>query len=138
MIILDTNVLSELMRPQPNPAVVSWVAKQSTAELFTTTITQAEILYGLALLPAGNRRHQLTKAAEDMFGEDFAGRLLAFDSAAAREFATIAAERRQSGKGISQLDAQIVSIASSRGAQLATRNVDDFSGCGVGVLNPWD
>lgn len=117
MIVFDTNVLPELMRPTPSEAVLRWFAGRSAATLFTTTITQAEILFGLALLPEGRRRNDLLTAAEQMFAEDFADRVLPFDSMAAKAFAPIAA---------------------SRGGALATRDVADFLDCGVPIVNPWE
>lgn len=138
MIVLDTNVLSELMRPTPSEAVLRWFAGRSAATLFTTTITQAEILFGLALLPEGRRRSDLLVAAEQMFAEDFAGRVLPFDSMAAKAFAPIAAGRRQQGRPTGAFDAQIAAIAASHGAALATRNVADFLDCGVPIINPWE
>ncbi len=137
MIILDSNVLSEVMRPSPAMQVLHWMAAHPTGELFTTTITQAEILYGLELLPKGRRRTALQSAVEAMFEEDFAGRILPFDGAAARMFAKIAAARRALGRPITQFDAQVAAIASSRGAAVATRNTGDFEHCGVTVMNPW-
>jgi hypothetical protein len=137
MIILDTNVLSELMRPKPASRVTTWVAKQPAAELFTTTITEAEIFYGIELLTAGKRRQNLLAAAEAMFEEDFGGRICGFDSDAARVFSRISAHRRALGKPISHADAQIAAIARARGAKLATRNVADFQDCGVDVVDPW-
>ncbi|BAC89619.1 type II toxin-antitoxin system VapC family toxin [Gloeobacter violaceus] len=138
MIILDTNVLSELMRALPSQKVQRWVATRPSASLFTTTVTQAEILYGLALMPTGRRREQLEAAVQSIFEEDLGGRVLPFDSAAACEFGVLAAARRQAGRPIAQFDAQIVAIARSRGAALATRNVDDFESCGVQLFNPWN
>jgi len=138
MIILDTNVLSELMRPAPSPAVRAWVASQPAARLYTTTITQAEILYGLALIIDGRRRSALTNAAAQMFAEDFADRLLGFDAAAAEAFAPIAAARRQQGRPMAAFDAQIAAIAASQAAELATRNVADFLDCGIHLINPWE
>ena len=138
MIVLDTNVLSELMKATPSEAVSSWVARQPPSSLFITTVAQAEILNGLALLPSGSRRDKLRAAAQAMFEEDFAGRILPFDIAAAYQFAEIAAERRQSGRPISQFDAQIAAIARSRGAALSTRNISDFEGCGLQIFNPWN
>jgi toxin FitB len=138
MIVLDTNVLSELMKAAPSEVVSSWVARQPPSSLFITTVAQAEILYGLALLPSGRRRNELGAAAQAMFEEDFAGRILPFDIAAAYQFAEIAAERRQSGRPISQFDAQIAAIARSRGAALSTRNISDFEECGLQVFNPWN
>ena len=137
MIVLDTNVISELMRPTPDARVMAWMAQQPMAGLFTTTITQAEIFYGLALLPQGRRRDDLVVAAQQMFDVDLAGRALSFDIDAAMIYAEIAAGRRQIGKPISQIDAQVAAVARSRGAQLATRNVPDFVDCGIVVVNPW-
>lgn len=137
MIILDTNVVSELMRPKPSEPVATWVAKQPATELFTTAITQAEILFGIELLARGKRREGLVLAAEAMFAEDFSGRILAFGSDAAHAFAKIAASRRALGKPIGQVDAQIAAIAQVQRAELATRNVVDFSDCGVEIVNPW-
>ena len=137
MIVLDTNVLSELMRPAPSEAVERWVAAHPASSLFTTTITQSEILYGVALLPRGRKRSAIEEAVEATFEEDFAGRILPFDTAAARAFAAVAVERRKAGRPIGQLDAQIAAIAQSRSAAVATRNVSDFEGCGLIVHNPW-
>ena len=138
MIILDTNVLSELMRPAPSPVVRAWVASQPATRLYATTITQAEILNGLALVADGNRRNALANAARQMFAEDFADRLLEFDAAAAEAFASIAAARRQQRRPMATLDAQIAAIAASQAAELATRNVADFLDCGILLINPWD
>jgi hypothetical protein len=137
VIVLDTNVLSELMRPKPATTVAKWVAKQSAASLFTTTITQAAILHGVLLLPEGRRRDAIDAAADAMFEEDFAGRILPFGSHAAHAYAEIAAARRRLGRPISQFDAQIAAIAFSTGAGVATRNVPDFEGCGIHVIDPW-
>ena len=137
MIILDTNVLSELMRPNPAPSVSAWVAKQSAGELSTTSITEAELLYGIELLAKGKRREQLLAAADAMFTEDLAGRLYGFDSDAARAFSKIAARRRGLGRPISHADAQIAAIAQVRSATLATRNVMDFQNCGIELIDPW-
>ena len=137
MIILDTNVLSELMKPKPAAPVVAWIGEQPTAGLYTTAITQAEILHGLMLLPAGRRRRALEAAVTSMFAEDFEGRILGFGSDAAPPYARIATDRRRAGRPISQFDAQIAAIAWATGATVATRNVDDFEGYGVKVLNPW-
>lgn len=137
MIILDTNVISELLTPKPSIAVESWVADQPPASLFTTTVTQAEILYGVRLLPDGKRRRNLLAAIEPIFSEDFAGRMLSFDRDAADAYASLAVGRRQAGRPISQFDAQIAAIALSRGAAVATRNVMDFSEIGIEVIDPW-
>ena len=137
MIVFDTNVLSELMRPQPSPAVVAWMSAQTPDDLFTTTITIAEVLYGVEILPKGKRHDQLVRQAEATFAEDFAGRILSFDEQSARLFALIAATRRTHGRPIGDQDAQIASIARAHGAALATRNTHDFEGCGVRLINPW-
>lgn len=137
MIILDTNVLSELMRPAPAARVLTWVGKQLAAELYTTSITEAEILFGIELLPKGKRREGLLTAAEAIFSQDFAGRIFAFDSDAARAFARIVARRRALGKPILHGDGQIAAIAQVNGAKLATRNVDDFRDCDIDVIDPW-
>ncbi|MDL2402979.1 type II toxin-antitoxin system VapC family toxin [Rhizobium mayense] len=138
MIILDTNVISELLTPSPSTTVEAWLAAQPPLSIFTTATTQAEILYGLRLLPSGRRRSQLEAAILPIFEEDFAGRVLAFDSEAASAYSVIATSRRQEGRPISQFDAQIAAIAASRGATLATRNVPDFLGTGIVIINPWD
>lgn len=137
MIVLDTNVLSELMRPEPDASLLEWLASQPSASIFTTTVTQAEILYGIALLPEGKRRDGLLEAARAMFDEDLVGHVLSFDRDAALAYAEVAAHRRLVGKPISQFDAQIAAIARSRGAQLATRNARDFDDCDLTVIDPW-
>ncbi|AFZ50170.1 type II toxin-antitoxin system VapC family toxin [Dactylococcopsis salina] len=137
MIILDTNVVSELMKINPSIKVIKWVASYSPQNLFTTTITQAEILYGLAILPLGKRRNDLEESAQKMFEVEFKNRVLAFDTKAAIIFSEIAAKRRQLGKPISQADAQIAAIAKSYGASIATRNVSDFEDCNILIINPW-
>jgi toxin FitB len=137
MIVLDTNVVSELMRAEPDPAVIAFLDNVPGAALFISAVTQAEILYGIALLPEGKRREALRTAAESMFERHFRGRVLPFDGDAAEAFADIAAGRREAGRPISHADAQIAAVAKSRGAALATRNVTDFDGCGVPIMNPW-
>lgn len=137
MIVLDTNVLSEMLRPKPSEQVESWMAAQSPALLFTTTVTQAEILYGVALLADGRKRGKLSAAIGAIFDEDFAGRILPFDTDAAAAYAAIAAARKNAGRPISQFDAQIAAITRSRGAVLATRNTRDFEGCGIELADPW-
>lgn len=138
MIVFDTNVLSESLRPKPVPQVVEWLRSQPRAALFTTTITEAEILFGVALLPDGKRRKELHSAVTDIFAHELAGHILPFDSAAAREFAQLAAKRRHSGKPIAHADAQIAAIVRSRGAILATRNTADFEDCEIELINPWE
>lgn len=138
MIVLDTNVVSELMKPAPSAAVTQWISAQPAMTLCTTSVTQAEIMHGILLLPSGRRRSALESAAAAMFSEDFAGRVLPFDSEAARAYAHIAVARRRSGRPISQFDAQIAAIARSARASVATRNPSDYEGCGIGLSNPWD
>lgn len=138
MTILDTNVVSELMKSSPSPAVIAWMSSQTTEELFTTTITVAEILYGVEILPHGRRRDQLLEEAEATFSEDFAGRILLFDEAAAHLFALIGAARRTRGRPIGFPDAPIAAIARAHKTALATRDMDDFEGCGLRLVNPWE
>lgn len=137
MLVLDTNVISELMKASPSPRVTKWWSQQQSAELFTTTVTMAEILYGIEILPKGKRRDSLLLEAEAVFMQDLAGRILPFDEEAARAFAEIAAQRRAEGRLVAELDAQIAAIARSRRAILATRNTADFEGCGLHLANPW-
>ena len=137
MTILDTNVLSELMKPNPSPEVVAWTESNLWSELFISAITQAEILYGLDLLPSGKRKDALQIAARLMFEEDFSQRILPFDHIAAQHYASVVSTRKKSGKPISQFDAQLASIAKCRGANVSTRNESDFSNCGITIINPW-
>ena len=137
MIILDTNVVSELMKSAPASPVVRWVALQPATSLYTTSITEAEILHGVMLLPAGKRRESLQAAVEGMFSQDFARRVLPFGNDAARAYATIATLRRRAGGPISHFDAQIAAIGRSARAAIATRNTSDFENCGVTLINPW-
>ena len=137
MIILDTNIVSETLRPTPWTRVLEWMRSEPAAALFTTAITESELLYGVALLPEGRRRQSLESVIDVIFAEDLAGRVLPFDSAAAREFADIAASRRRAGRPISEADARVAAIARSRGAALATRNVEDFAGCRLELIDPW-
>lgn len=136
-ILLDTNVLSELLRAHPDATVLAWVAAQPATGVFVSAVTQAEMLLGARLLPAGKRRQQLQHALEAMFQEDFAGRILPFDSSCAADYAVVVAARRRAGTPISQFDGQIAAIALSHRVGLATRNVSDFEGCGLAVTNPW-
>jgi predicted nucleic acid-binding protein len=138
MTILDTNVVSELMKPEPSTPVITWISSQAFNDLFTTSITEAEVLYGVERLPKGKRRDELMRQAEATFAEDYAGRVLPFDENAAREFARIVAERRVRGRPVSFADAQIAAIARSHSAALATRNINDFEGCGLRLVNPWE
>ena len=135
--ILDTNVVSELMRPSPFEIVANWVDRQISTGLYISTITEAELRYGTELLPEGRRKNGLLSTMEAMFREEFAGRILPFDRAAARAYAVIAATRRAAGLSVKHSDCQIAAIAYSVGASVVTRNVRDFEGCGVDVINPW-
>jgi predicted nucleic acid-binding protein len=134
---LDTNVLSEPAHPKPDPAVLRWLAVQDSAQLFTTSINEAEILFGVARMPRGIRRATVEAAMRNLFEKEFDGRVLPFDRPAAALFAEIVAARMQMGKPIGTMDAQIAAIAHSRGAAVATRDVTDFRGCGIEVIDPW-
>lgn len=137
MIILDTNVISELLRPEPAKQVERWLSMQDGANVYFTAVGEAELRHGVAILPAGKRRTALAKAVEGMLEEDFRDRILPFDRAAARAYADIAAERRAAGRPISQFDCQIAAIARARAAAVATRNTNDYAGCGIELIDPW-
>jgi predicted nucleic acid-binding protein len=137
MILLDTNVVSELMRPAPSEAVLTWFAAQDAAALYLSAIGEAELRRGAAMLPAGKRRDQLMAAIDAMITEDFAGRILPFDSNAAQAFVLVFLERRAAGRPISFADGQIAATARAQGAAIATRNTADFAGCGIAVIDPW-
>lgn len=137
MIVVDTNVISEAMSISPNDVVLRWLSAHSGEELFTTSISLAEVFYGIELLPIGKRRNTLLASAEAMFIGLFPDRVLGFDEAAARAFSPINADRRLRGKPISLFDAQIAAIVRANGAILATRNISDFEGCRIRLVNPW-
>lgn len=137
MIVLDTNVLSELIRPAPEPKVLAWLEAQAMDALFTTAIARGEMLYGARILPAGRRREDLLRELEAIFSTDMAGRVLPYDEAAADAHAQIAARRRAQGRPSSQSDMMIAGIVRAHGATLATRNIRDFDDCGVSLVNPW-
>ena len=137
MFVLDTNIVSELMRERPQPRVLAWLDGQLTSMLFVTAITETEVRTGIAILPDGERRRGLAAAADRAFGVLFAGRILPFDSDAASAYATIAAERRAAGRPMSHADCQTAAVARSRGASVVTRDVDDFEGCGIDVTTDW-
>jgi predicted nucleic acid-binding protein len=137
MIILDTNVISELMRSPPDTRVHRWFSGQPRSSVYTTSITKAEILYGIALMPEGRRKAALAETAERMFAGAFVSRLLPFDAAAAIRYPEVLLARRRAGRPIETLDAQIAAIAAATGAEVATRNVSDFAGCGVAIVDPW-
>jgi len=137
VIVLDTNVVSELMKKSAAPQVVRWVTSHPDSHLFTTSVTRAEVLRGIAELPQGKRRDLLAAAAEATFDSDFSERILPFGSDAAKCYASIVAERRRIGRPVSVFDAQIAAIVRAHGASLAMRNIDVFAGCGLDVVNPW-
>ena len=137
MIVIDTNVVSELMRLAPDPAVMTWFSAQDSAELYLTAVSEAELRAGAAILPAGRRRERLAAEVDAVVREDFAGRVLPFDSAAARAYAAIAASRRSMGRPILEADCQIAAIARARDAAVATRDGADFEHCGIAVIDPW-
>jgi predicted nucleic acid-binding protein len=137
VIILDTNALSETLKPVPSSILLRWLASQDPISIYTTAISQAEMLYGVEALPTGRRRQLLARVVEEIFAEDFPGRVLPFDRESAREFAKIVARRKAAGRPISQFDAMIAAIARSQSAAVATRNTGDFELCGLRLINPW-
>jgi len=147
VIVVDSNVISELVRREPHPAVLAWVAAQPRVLLYTTHINQAEILYGIGALPEGPhgsspwaegpRRTALAAAATAIFAEDFAGRILPFESGAAARYPEIVLARRQAGNPIEKFDALIAATALAAGASIATRDTGGFAGCGLTVIDPW-
>ncbi len=138
MIILDTNVISELANSQCAASVVAWANAQPTQTLYVTAVSEAELLYGLELLPHGLRRQRLERAVHAVFGNYLGARVFPFDRLAAAEFAYWAADRRRAGKPVATADLQIAAIARARGASaIATRNRRDFEACGVPVVDPW-
>jgi predicted nucleic acid-binding protein len=138
MIVLDTNVLTELMRARPAPEVMAWTDAQPTSELFISVVTVAEILYGIARMADGKRKQGLLDLATLMFDEDFAGRILSFDAGAAVHYAGLAAEGEAKGQVVDMADGQIAAIAALHDARVATRNVRHFDYLGVAVINPWE
>ena len=135
--LLDTNVLSELLRSIPDATVVDWFSVQPDESLFVSAVTQAEMMLGARLMPAGKRRSALAHNIAAMFEQDFAGRILPFDSAAVASYVDIVSSRRATGRPISQFDAQIAAIAQSHKLKLATRNMQDFDNCGLALVDPW-
>ena len=135
--MLDTNVLSEMMRTVPEPKVAEWIVRQPSDELFTAALCQAEILSGLAIMPGSGRRAELEKAAHAMFAEDFDGRILPFDTRAAAAYAEAFAARRKAGRPAGTVDLMLAAIARVHGASVVTRNMADFEGLGVAIINPW-
>ena len=136
MIVIDTNVVSELLRPAPTPRVAGWFVR-AEQDVFVSAVTEAELRYGVEIMPRGRRRTELATTIEEILEETFAGRILSFDSSAAKAYATIAAERRAAGRPIEPADCQIAAIARSLAASVATRDTGGFEGTGVDVINPW-
>ncbi len=137
MIVLDTNVLSELTRQHPDHGVLGWLDSVSATEVVTTAVTAAELLYGVARLPAGHRRTALTAAVYGLLDEDFRGRVEPFDKIAATHYAIVVADRDRAGRPISVADAQIASVCRKLQAALATRNTRDFEQTGLELVDPW-
>lgn len=137
MILLDTNILSEVMRPAPDPRVICWLNGSDAGHLHVSTISIAEILYGLDLLPAGRRRLGMEEQVEAFLLKGFSQRIMAFDEGAARHYGPLMADRRRAGRPMAAPDGQIAAIARSRAMALATRNIRDFEACGLALINPW-
>ena len=137
MIVLDTNVVSALMRREPEPTVVSWLDSLPAESVWTTSVTVFEIRLGLEILVEGRRRRELEEAFAKALEEDFENRVLSFDEAAAQAAGLIAAERRRAGRSVEIRDVQIAGIAKARKATLATRNTRHFEGCGLALVDPW-
>ena len=138
MIILDTNVISEVMAVQPSRAVAAWMDATPTFDLATTTINIAEIRYGLARLPFGRRRARLGARFESILARAFGTRVFAFDGLAAATYGKLVAARERGGRPLEGPDGFIAAIAASRGSPIATRDTRDFEGCGIAVINPWN
>ena len=137
MILLDTNVVSELMRPAPDPAVLAWVEDRDIEKMATTVVTVAEICAGIACLPTGARRKDLQTRWDRMQADGFGARILGVDKDAATMYGELFAQRQRAGRSVGAFDLLISAIARVRGLQVATRNVRDFEDCGVKVINPW-
>jgi predicted nucleic acid-binding protein len=137
VIVLDTNVISELIRRAPSPAVLKRIWGFPSDDLCTTVITEAEIRLGLAILPGGRKRTALQVQVDLILTEDFPGRIFPFDSEASQAYAKLVAARRTAGRPISLVDAQIAAIVQTHRAVLVTRNARDFQGCQFDVINPW-
>jgi toxin FitB len=137
MIVLDTNVLSELIKPAPHPCVVQWVDDQSSSQLMTTSITTAELRAGVAILPRGRRKETIARQIERLITDVFGGYVLAFDTDASTHYADIVATARRRGRPMSALDTQIAAICRQHDATLATRNTNDFRDTKLSTINPW-
>ncbi|RYX95032.1 MAG: type II toxin-antitoxin system VapC family toxin [Comamonadaceae bacterium] len=137
MIILDTNVVSEPMRATASPAVIEWLDAQASETLYITAVSVAELLTGIEVLPTGKRKKELAKALAELMDTLFADRILAFDQAAAMEYAALTARARSAGRLISMADGMIAAIAASRNFVVATRDTDPFQAAGLTVIDPW-
>ncbi|MBI2719052.1 MAG: type II toxin-antitoxin system VapC family toxin [Rhizobiales bacterium] len=137
MIILDTDIISELMRPEPDPRVVDWLRQRRVKDVFTTSVSEAELWFGVELLPVGKRRNDIAARLQATLDGDFSGRILDFDRRAAREFGRLHAAQRRSGRLSDLADAMIAAIASAKKFAVATRNMRDFAHAGVDLFNPW-
>lgn len=136
MIIIDTNVISEFTRAHTSERVTDWLRRQDAGGLYTTTITEAELLVAVSLLPEGRRKTDLRRETEILL-KIFGSRILPFDRAAARQFPHVVVQRRAAGRDTKEADGLIAAIAYANGASVATRNVDDFTHCGLEIINPW-
>lgn len=137
MIVLDTNVISELLRPSPEVRVESWLSAQAAEDVFLTSITEAELRFGVGSMADGKRKSGLSSALDKILMDLFQGRILSFGSEAAVAYAEIASNRKDAGRPISQFDCQIAAICRANSAAIATRNIRDFEGCGMTVIDPW-
>ncbi len=137
MIVLDTNVVSEAMKPEPNPAVKAWLNEQSAETLYLSSVTLAELLFGIAVLPNGKRKDMLSEVLCGLM-ELFNGRILSFDADAARQYAELAVTARAAGRGFPLPDGYIAAIAVSQGYQIASRDIAPFEAANVAVINPWE
>lgn len=137
MILLDTNVLSALMRREPERPVVQWLDRLPPESVWTTSITVFEVRLGLEILASGRRRRRLEDAFSEMLEEDFENRIVVFDRSAAEAAGRIAAERRKAGRPVEIRDVQIAGITAARKATLATRNLRHFEGLGIDLVDPW-
>jgi predicted nucleic acid-binding protein len=137
MVLLDTNVISEIIRERPDPAVLTWLRAHPREEFWTSSVVVAELLSGIDLMPAGRKQRALREAVEGMIAEDLRGQILKFDVSAARHYGQILATRQQIGRPTKEMDALIAATALANGASLATRNTSDFENCGIQLVNPW-
>jgi len=138
MILLDTNVVSETFKPMPEPRVGKWMAAVPVGQFFVSSITTAELLYGLAIMPNGKRKQALGLILQRFLTERIVNPIQSFDERDAAAYASISAHRRRIGRRLRELDAQIAAIALTRGFAVATRNTRDFEDCGIEIINPWE